>query len=193
MKWWNIWRKWLTNEQLPDNTVRSVMMPRLEAQLNTDSTSPVEGCIRFGTLADVETFIHLEKIGYNGYLAWNHQDFTQDLQQNPYAVYLVLEVNNQVVGMISGRFTHKYAHISHLIVLPDYQRRGIGRQLLKLWLQMAQSQSILQASLEVRSDNEIAQHLYRQHGFAVKKEVLNYYGDGTSAIQMYLHLPTMKE
>lgn len=186
MKWWNIWREWLTHEQ--PSPVRSVVMPRLEVQLQTYNAQLTTGLLRSGTVSDVPHFLALEQDGYKGYIAWNERDFVKDLRHNPYAVYIVLELDQQVVAMISGRFTYKTAHISHLIVASAYQRQGIGQRLLRVWLQLAQSQGILQASLEVRSSNIVAQRLYQHHGFQVTQQVPHYYADGESALGMRLIL-----
>lgn len=193
MKWLNIWHNWLIGKKEVTQSVKSVIMPRLELQISAHNEKHSSAKVRFGTLADVNLFIELEKQGYDGYLAWERHDFKKDLKQNPYAVYLLLEVENQVIAMISGRFTHKTAHISHLIVRPHYQRQGFGRMLLVLWIQLAQSQGIAQVSLEVRSDNHSAQQLYQQQGFETTVEVPDYYIDGSSALQMRLPLLTKRE
>lgn len=194
MKWLNIWHNWLTGNHKEGNQGgKSVIMPRLESQIMAHNDRHSSAQVRFGTLADVNIFIELEKQGYDGYLAWERLDFKKDLKQNPYAVYLLLEVEEQVIAMISGRFTHKTAHISHLIVCPHYQRQGFGRMLLALWVQLAQSQGVAQVSLEVRSDNHSAQQLYQQQGFETTVEVPSYYTDGSSALQMRLPLSIKRE
>ncbi len=52
-----------------------------------------------------------------------------------------------------------------LIVLPLYQREGIGSTLLKLCIQFAQSKKAEQITLKVHEHNEIAIYLYKKFGF----------------------------
>ena len=137
--------------------------------------------LRVATAADIEAITALELEGYDGYLAWEQEDFERDWRTNPFAVYLLLEhrsVNDEdvaLVGMITGRFLAKKAHVSHLIVHPDFQGHGLGDYLLNLWLTFAKEEKIRQASLEVRESNFTAQMLYKKHGFNVSTRKYNYY------------------
>ena len=69
--------------------------------------------LRVATAADIEAITALELEGYDGYLAWEQEDFERDWRTNPFAVYLLLEhrsVNDEdvaLVGMITGRFLAK--------------------------------------------------------------------------------------
>lgn len=143
--------------------------------------------LRLATAEDLPAIAELEGIGYNGYMAWELEDFVRDWQTNPYAVYLVLEnvsepttnpeemVKPPLVGMITGRFLVKKAHISHLIIHPDFQGHGLGDYLLTHWLVFAKQMKARQASLEVRESNFSAQQLYYKHGFTLASKKENYY------------------
>lgn len=134
---------------------------------------------RFANDTDVSDFARIEAEIYNGYMAWSSQDFLRDWQSNPYAVYLLLESleNNRIIGMISGRFLARGAHISHLMVLPQFQQRHFGQQLLTHWIELVELQGIPRITLEVRVSNQSAQRLYQRHGFEVERCLPEYYSD----------------
>lgn len=56
-------------------------------------------------------------------------------------------------------------NIHDLIVLPEFRRLGVAREMLKSIEKDALSRGILKLTLEVRSDNFAAQDLYRSKGF----------------------------
>lgn len=158
---------------------------------NPNPTHHYQLRLRLATAEDLPAVAELEGIGYNGYMAWELEDFVRDWQTNPYAVYLVLEhvsepvtitdgvveepVKPPLVGMITGRFLVKKAHISHLIIHPDFQGHGLGDYLLTQWLVLAKQLKVRQASLEVRESNFSAQQLYYKHGFTLASKKENYY------------------
>lgn len=138
--------------------------------------------LRNATADDIQAIITLEQICYDGYLAWSYEDFALDFERNLFAVYFVLErqtYNEEngkaIVGMISGRFTHRKAHISHLFILPKYRQQGFASALLAEWLKRATIAKIKEATLEVRASNNTAIRLYKKHGFQINGQKLNYY------------------
>ncbi|MBK0347295.1 ribosomal protein S18-alanine N-acetyltransferase [Aerococcaceae bacterium zg-ZJ1578] len=175
MKWFkqqfNKWRNWFATEQQSLDKVpflmEEIMMPAVELEN--------EMMMRFATGKDIPTFESLEVACYNGYLAWQYQDFVHDWLYNPYAVYIVVEHQQQIVAMISGRMRHRQAHISHVMVLPDYQGKGLGQRLLQQWLSIVSERKIEQVILEVRQSNQLAQQLYQKAGFIVIDQRENYY------------------
>lgn len=139
--------------------------------------------LRLATIEDLPAIAELECVGYDGYMAWELYDFERDWRTNPYAVYMVLEnVSTEetdeappLVGMVTGRFLVKKAHISHLIIHPDFQGHGLGDYLLNQWLTLAKRVKVRQASLEVRESNFAAQQLYYKNGFTLASKKHNYY------------------
>ena len=59
-------------------------------------------------------------------------------------------------------------------VSPQYRQRGLGRKLLKLFVEAARSRSIERLLLEMRRGNS-AEQLYRSFGFIPVGERPNYY------------------
>lgn len=71
-----------------------------------------------------------------------------------------------LVGTIWLTNDYRRLYLHHMAVLPEFQKQGIGRSLLKEAIQIADKQG-LQAKLEVHSDNAAALNLYRSMGFKV--------------------------
>lgn len=181
--WLNTCYKWLMQWQ-PSEEVKSVVMPRLQVALELYNRTHPNWTVRLGNLHDVDTLVELERLGYSGYMAWEAYHFRKDMQTNPYAVYLLLERDGEIIGFISGRMTFKGAHISHIIVHPNYQSQGYGKELLTLWVSLAQQQQIRYATLEVRESNTSARALYAQYGFKEWKHIAHYYTDGEPALRL---------
>lgn len=69
------------------------------------------------------------------------------------------------------------AHITLLVVHPDYRRQGLGQTLLWSLLQVARQRNLARATLEVRASNQAALHLYERFGFRVVGQRRRYYQD----------------
>ncbi|MBG9988420.1 ribosomal protein S18-alanine N-acetyltransferase [Aerococcaceae bacterium DSM 111176] len=138
---------------------------------------------REGVYDDINHYLDLEERAYHGVLAWGLKDFVSDYRTNPYRMYILLtwedlETGEEVIaGMISGRFLARKAHISHLIVDPKFQAKGVGRKLLQVWIEMMQEQNIPYCDLEVRVSNDVAIRLYESVDFRKQARIGRYYND----------------
>jgi len=82
---------------------------------------------------------------------------------------LLLYHQNRPVGTVRiGKERNNneyYTHIGSLAVIPEYQGKGLGRNLLRAALKFGRSKNMPKAMLSVNSENEKAVHLYLQEGF----------------------------
>ncbi|MEB3278268.1 MAG: ribosomal protein S18-alanine N-acetyltransferase [Lyngbya sp.] len=69
------------------------------------------------------------------------------------------------------------AHITLLLIHPDYQGRGLGQALLYALLKSAWHRQLERATLEVRVSNHSAKALYRKFGFQEAGRRRHYYPD----------------
>jgi ribosomal-protein-alanine N-acetyltransferase len=69
------------------------------------------------------------------------------------------------------------AHITILVVHPDYQRQGLGQAMLLALLQVASDRGLERATLEVRASNQPALSLYQKFGFKIAGRRRRYYKD----------------
>lgn len=80
-------------------------------------------------------------------------------------------MNGQLVGSV-GFFKQECLKESHrgllfgMGVLPEYQRRGIGSELMSILLRHAQNE-VLQLTLSVENTNQKALRLYQRYGFTI--------------------------
>ncbi len=69
-------------------------------------------------------------------------------------------------------------HIFNLCIHPQWQRQGLGRQMLRHLLALALKRNATTAFLEVRTSNEGARALYAAEGFCEIGTRRNYYPSG---------------
>jgi ribosomal protein S18 acetylase RimI-like enzyme len=101
----------------------------------------------------------------------------------PDVVRLKAVEGTQMVGFIAGdpRPSTQVAWIASVGVLPEFQRQGIGRQLL-----LACEQRLKEPRLRlcVRVSNEAAIRLYQQEGYLAVDTWRQYYNDKENALVM---------
>ncbi len=101
----------------------------------------------------------------------------------PEVVRLKAVEDGQMIGFIAGdpRPSDHQAWIATVGVLPEYQRRGIGRALLRECEQRLTQPRI---RLCVRVSNESAIRLYQQEGYLAMDTWREYYNDKENALIM---------
>lgn len=107
-----------------------------------------------------------------------------DLKLNPFAHYLVLEVEGQVGGYIGLWINDDNAEIINFYIDKKYQGLGFGSMLLEFALELCKLSKVPSISLEVRENNDIAIKLYEKYGFAFSHKREQYYHDLTNALVM---------
>ncbi|HZP85710.1 MAG TPA: GNAT family N-acetyltransferase [Burkholderiales bacterium] len=89
-----------------------------------------------------------------------------------------------VVSFALAHFGDVHAHLNLLAVRPAYQRRGIGRVMLRWLEESARVAGITAMHLEVRVNNLGARRFYRSWGFQEMSILPRYYGGVESAVWM---------
>ena len=87
----------------------------------------------------------------------------------------VATIDKKIIGYGIVMLAAGEAHVLNLCVSPDYQRRGLGRKLLKHLMIRAQMAEIDMILLEVRRTNQAAIELYHSEGFHELGVRNNYY------------------
>lgn len=77
---------------------------------------------------------------------------------------VAINVDDKVIGTSWMTFDGRRIHLHHFGVHPDYQRKGIGRLLVKESLRFVKQKGY-QVKLEVHQSNIAAINLYKQFGF----------------------------
>jgi len=77
----------------------------------------------------------------------------------------VMTMNNNIIGYGIVMLSPGEAHILNICIDPDYQRKGLGRYLLRHLIKKSQQTDVDMVLLEVRRSNAGAQQLYLSEGF----------------------------
>jgi len=85
------------------------------------------------------------------------------------------------------------AHVTNIVVAPEWRRSGIGTQLMASLAWTAIERGCIAWTLEVRASNVAAQELYRMFGFVPAGLRKRYYENADDAIVMWCHDIQMPE
>lgn len=122
--------------------------------------------LRVMTHADLEAVAELEQAVF-GEEAWTRQMLASELDQQPASrYYLVADDDGEIAGYAGLLGAGCQADVLTLAVAAGQWGRGIGTALLQALLAEAVRRGCTEVFLEVRTDNDRAQRLYRRHGFA---------------------------
>jgi [ribosomal protein S18]-alanine N-acetyltransferase len=140
--------------------------------------------IRRGTPADLAGLVSLEQACFA--IPWSEDSLRRDLEENPAARYLVAALpDGSLAGYAACWVVLDEAQITNISVLPAFRRQGLGRQLLQSLVRLAENDDLHLLTLEVRSSNTPARHLYEGCGFQAAGLRRHYYSDnGEDAIIM---------
>ena len=122
-----------------------------------------------------------------GISAWRLEDYRTDLLDNPYSSYYVVEKNGEILGYCGYFALYENAEILTIGVTKAHQGQGYARMMMDIMLEGAKNKKASMMSLEVRVDNDIAQHVYTNLGFKYGGKRKNYYGEGEDALVMWVN------
>ena len=120
---------------------------------------------------DITFIIDIENCAYE--FPWN-KTISHDCLQAGYSGW-VIEYEKNLVGYGVMLISSDESHILNLCVHPDYQSIGLGKQLLKHFLELAKTHNISRIFLETRPTNFKAIKLYLDLGFNEIGRRRNYY------------------
>ena len=118
------------------------------------------------TSADLDAVVELEHEVF-GDDAWTRQMLADELRQQPASRYYVVAAagNGRIVGYAGLLGAGWQGDVLTLAVATGCWGQGIGSALLGDLLAEAGRRRCGEVFLEVRTDNDRAQRLYRRHGF----------------------------
>jgi ribosomal-protein-alanine N-acetyltransferase len=125
--------------------------------------------------------------------AWDAASITESIE-HPASASFIAQVREPraLAGFIIGRIAADEAEILSIGVAPEWQRRGIGRQMVEGLVRAARRAEVKRVFLEVATDNAAAVALYRHLGFKKVGERKGYYeragGDRADAVILALGL-----
>ena len=103
-------------------------------------------------------------------------DHLEELE-NQCAAFLVAEdpASGAVLGYAGVLVMADEGYITNVAVFPEYRRRGIAAQIIKVFCDFAQGNHLAFLTLEVRPTNKAAIELYYSFGFEEVGRRKNYY------------------
>lgn len=121
--------------------------------------------------------------------------FFMDLYERYPATFIVAEHEQNIVGYIMCRIERGFSnfglfgisrkgHVVSIAVLPEYQRRSIGSDLMDEAMKYMRFYKASECFLEVRIRNAPAVQMYKRLGFQTVRILHAYYADGEDAYKM---------
>jgi len=148
--------------------------------------------------ADLDRVMHINQVC----LPENYSThFFMDLFERYPETFIVAEAYGEIVGYIMCRIETglpdfglfgitKRGHVISIAVLPEYQRKGIGKALMEEAMMAMKLLKVKECYLEVRVTNTPAVEMYRNLGFETSRSIRGYYADGEDAYVMIRKLPS---
>ena len=140
--------------------------------------------IRRGEQKDILAIEELEKQCFA--TPWSYESLKYDIVENNRALYLVAEIEGEIVGYVGIWKIVDEGHITNVAVSPAHRRKHIASALLETLFRVTERAGVVQHTLEVRAGNEGAIKLYEGFGFKEAGLRKGYYEDnGEDAIIMW--------
>lgn len=140
--------------------------------------------VRQATTEDIDFIANLEQICFSD--PWSRESIREEIEDNDLAMYIIGEVEGEVVGYAGIWWIAGEGHITNVAVSPAYRKRHIGEAIVSSMVDFAKQEGISVFTLEVRVSNIPAQKLYGKLGFESVGIRPGYYKDGESAMIMWL-------
>ncbi len=118
-------------------------------------------------LEDTQSIAEVElKSGYHK-KGFDALALTNKLLRDKKEHVFVSKFKDEIMGYVSLRKTEYKCEITFLAVSKNYQNKGIGTELVKHTVKIAQRFKCKKLSLDVRNDNKKAIRLYTKLGFRI--------------------------
>lgn len=123
---------------------------------------------------DIDAALVIEQQIYHD-TPWDRVAFLSELRKVQHSLYLVLIEGQTMVAFIGCWFTKAEAHVTNIAVAPVFQHQGLGKLLMNVMIARAYEFGSEKMTLEVRTNNSIAQGLYHDLGFTDGRIKKGYY------------------
>jgi [ribosomal protein S18]-alanine N-acetyltransferase len=136
---------------------------------------------------DIDQILEVEHASFA--TPWSREAFYNEIYNNKFAVYIVLEEDERIIGYVGAWVVIDEAHVTNLAILPSYRGKKLGEALLRKMMTVAKDMGARSMTLEVRVTNNVAQSLYRKLGFQNGGIRKNYYTDNQEdALVMWVNI-----
>ena len=113
---------------------------------------------------------------------WGEDNYRRFLDELPEyfgckAVTIIDRHRNKLIGFLLARSIYENLEVLKLGVFPEWQRQGIGTQLIETAFTEGLRRGCNRCFLEVRKSNQKAIQFYYRHDFRISGTRVNYYSD----------------
>jgi [ribosomal protein S18]-alanine N-acetyltransferase len=136
------------------------------------------------TLQDIPRVQEIDRLSFS--LPWPEKSYHFELTENPSSLALVAEFVSDagtqvIIGMAVVWILEDEAHIATIAIHPEFRGHAYGKKLLAETLKQSFNRGANLATLEVRENNLVAQHIYLDFGFEIAGRREKYYKDNNEA------------
>lgn len=100
------------------------------------------------------------------------------LNRNPNLSFVKLE-EGKIVGVVMSGHDGRRGYLQHLVVVPEFRKRGIGSALFNKCINALNSVGITKSHIFVFKNNDLANEYWRNSGWVLREE-LNMYSYNAS-------------
>ena len=135
---------------------------------------------------DLDRILEIENAVFE--FPWRRHDFSRTCRQRNVCP-VVAEYKSEVVGFLfyGLHVAERVLHIMNLAVHPDYQRLGVGSQMLARLLGKLSPSRYHIIELEVRETNVPAQLFFRENGFRAVQILRGFYDETSEDAYVMKH------
>jgi [ribosomal protein S18]-alanine N-acetyltransferase len=145
-----------------------IVMMKWEKQSIKNGNIPAWLSMRLMTENDLPAIQCVDEMAFVP--VWQNSLITLQIAFQQAGIATVAEVDNQIVGYQISTLTHMGGHLARLAVLPEYQKRGIGRALLLDMLNQYYQRGAQIVTVNTQKDNLSSLSLYQKAGFKFSGE-----------------------
>ena len=125
----------------------------------------------------------LEKLCFS--VPWSEKMFLGELS-NSAAIYRVIIYDDKPVAYMGMWLVADEGQITNVAVHPEHRRKGLAKQLIEAFIELAKREELSFLTLEVRAGNQSAISLYQSFDFYQVGLRRNYYEGKEDALLMNL-------
>lgn len=117
--------------------------------------------VRRATASDVPAILRIEQQA-PGASHWSAAEYERMLSPG---LVLVADTGEAIAGFLCAKEAAGEWELENIAVAPEFQRRGIARELVRSLVGRVRQSDASTVFLEVRESNVPARHFYEKHGF----------------------------
>jgi ribosomal-protein-alanine N-acetyltransferase len=144
-----------------------------------------EIALRLARLGDAPRIANLSRTLIEAGLpwSWTPRRVASHMRSHEHLTVIAAD-GGKLAGFVLAQFGSRAVHVALLGVAPEYQRHGLGKQLIAWVEESASVAGLFQMQLEVRASNQQARRFYASLGYREANRAARYYSGVEDAIRL---------